>query len=300
VNRFENAARTIAGTSWLDNLARASLSAAQARFVPSPPAASLRVELLGSRRMKADESWQVTKALQEATAQIGRYMGNRGGDASTIRREAKEDAPLFQLSQSGNVMFFGFPEAQEAFPDIDHGERQYIATASERAASELVSVLPSTSLDEDALQAVLAQNDYIRTAVGRVVDAVDSRRPLDLRFITATGEETRSVLSTEQAGQLKEWLRETRTNRQTLRTTGRLDGVRTRRRLFYLELKDGREIQGAIAPELVADIHENLNRIVDVELMVEKVRTLAGHRKQPSYYLQAIFPRHEEPVLFDE
>ena len=298
-DRFETAIRRIEGESWLDNLARASLTAAHAKYAPSAPSALLRVELLGSPRMKAEDSWQVTRALQEATAQIGQNLWNPGGDASTVRKKAKEEAPLFQLSQSGNVIFFGFPTPQDAFPGIDSGERQYISTLSERAAAELVSVLPDAVTDDESLDAVLAQNDYMRTAVGRVVDAVDSRRSLDLTFTSGNGEATHSVLSKEQAGQLKESLKETRTDRQTIETSGRLDGVRTRRRLFYLELRDGREIQGAIAPELVGQIHENLNQLVDVELVVEKVRTLAGHKKQPSYYLQAVRPKDDEWTLFD-
>ena len=69
---------------------------------------------------------------------------------------------------------------------------------------------------------------------------------------------------------LKDSLKETRIGRRVLTMTGRLDGVRTKRRIFYLEPLTGGEIHGALDLASLEDIRANLDRQVTVRLEEER------------------------------
>src|SRR5690606_4720219 len=79
--------------------------------------------------------------------------------------------------------------------------------------------------------------------------------------------------------------------------SGRLDGVRTRRRIFYLERDTGATIQGAVAPDLLDEIKENLDRPVTARLRGVRTTTIDGRRGRPVYELLEI---SSETSLFDE
>jgi hypothetical protein len=72
---------------------------------------------------------------------------------------------------------------------------------------------------------------------------------------------------------------------------GRLDGVRTKRRIFYLETESGAEIHGALDLESsLNDVRENLDRQVVVRLEVEQTQSASGQRSHPRYRLLRILP----------
>ena len=74
---FRDALRDISGDSWLDDLARASLSAADATFsldYVTPPV--LRVVFAGMRDVEARDSYLTTKAVQDATAKLAHIIRN--------------------------------------------------------------------------------------------------------------------------------------------------------------------------------------------------------------------------------
>jgi hypothetical protein len=74
----------------------------------------------------------------------------------------------------------------------------------------------------------------------------------------------------------------------TITMTGRLDGVRTRRRIFYLELESGAEVYGAVDLELLEDIRVNLNQKVIATLEEQRITPLTGKRSRPYYRMVRI------------
>jgi hypothetical protein len=75
-----------------------------------------------------------------------------------------------------------------------------------------------------------------------------------------------------------------------------LDGVRTRRRLFYFRVENEPEIHGLIQEELVDAVKENLDRRVEVTLEVVTTRSKAGKRRSRSYLLLEIQPVQTDPL----
>jgi hypothetical protein len=289
-NWYRDALRDITGDSWLDELARASLHAAEAKFSPDyVPPALLRVEFPGLREVNAHDSHLAMKAIQDATSKLARIISNPGTETNVAHASSRAKAPLFVRNQAGNVMVFGFPEVEDEIPPGTL-PGTVAPTLAVQAARELVTVLPSSAEDDAAVDAVLAQRPTVRNAVNDIVRAVPPKADaLDFRLTPSSGESVSSVLSRDQARVLKDSLAELRVDRREVTLTGRLDGVRTKRRIFYLETETGSEIHGALDLESsLDDIRENLDRKVVVRLEVERTQSASGQRSQPRYRLLRI------------
>jgi hypothetical protein len=258
----------------------------------------MTVELTGARNVGAYETALVTIAIQNATAKLGHIIRDPRSETTQARRSDREQTQLIPRGQSNGTLFFGFPTPEDS-PALDlFGDRP--RTLAETAARELCEILPRSAEDDGALDAVLAQRSTVRSAVSDLVDAVtEISTGFGLRITSDFGETVTSELSMEQAVVLQDSLRETRTDRRTQQLTGRLDGVRTRRRIFYLELETGGEIHGAVGPEsdLMQSIRQNLDRQVIATIESEQIESLAGRRARPTYRLLRL---ETAPTLFDE
>jgi hypothetical protein len=290
---FREAREEITGQTWLDDLARASLSAAEAKF-SGREVPLLRVMLSGVQAIDAHDSYLVVKAVQDATAKLGHIIRDPKTERSAAYPADRARARLIQRGQAGNMIVFGFPE-----PEVVTAEDSLGVTAetlAERAARELVSVLPRSADDDASLDAVLAQRPTVRNAVNDIAQAVPKRAVgLGFRMVPVSGETIDSVLSVAQADVLKSSLRESRVDRRTITVRGRLDGVRTKRRIFYLEPESGPEIHGAVDLDLLEAVRDNLDRQVIATLEEERIRTLTGRRNLPLYRLIRI---ESAPAMF--
>lgn len=289
---FRQVAENIPGGTWLDDLARASAMAAHAKFERTSRSPLLQVSLLGSSQLDAYTFSDISKAFQDATAKIGHIVRNPQGEITYVQPADREKAPLIQRGQAGNAMFFGFPETTDPDALISDG----IETLSERAVKELCDFLPVNGSDDGALDAVLLQRDTVRNAVSDIVTAVLRTSSLALSLTPTSGEEVVRSMTADQARVLHNSLRESREDVGYETVTGRLDGVRTRRRIFYLERDTGSTIQGAVAPDLLDEIKVNLDRPVTARLRVVRTTTIDGRRGRPVYELLEI---HSETSLFD-
>lgn len=289
---FRQIAENIPGGTWLDDLARASALAAHAKFERTSRSPLLRVSVLGSSHLDAYTFSDISRALQDATAKIGHIVRNPQAEITSVQPSDREKAPLIQRGQAGNAMFFGFPETSMPDALISEG----IETLSERAVKELCDFLPVNGSDDGALDAVLLQRDTVRNAVSDIVNAVMRTASIALSLVPTTGEEVARSMTSEQARVLQSSLRESREDVGYETVTGRLDGVRTRRRIFYLERDTGSTIQGAVAPDLLDKIKENLDRPVTARLRVVRTTTIDGRRGRPVYELLEI---RSETSLFD-
>lgn len=298
-NPFRGALQGVRGSSWAEEAARSSLRAAEAKFYPEPREPMLRVELGGQRTLGAFDTATVSMALQTATAKLGHLILDPGHERTQSRKSDREDALLIPKMQLGRSLFFGFaasgPNTETSlFPDLPA-----TPSLSQAAALELCSILPSSGEDDAALDALISQRVTVRSAINDIVEAVnETATSLHLELSVIGHESVHSEVSVDQAAVLRDTLKETRTDRRSEEMVGRLDGVRTRRRIFYLELETGEEIHGAIGPDsvLMAKIRESLDRTVVAIVESERVETIAGHRGRPTYRLIGL-----EPVkgLFD-
>jgi hypothetical protein len=266
--------------------------AAHAKFERTSRSPLLRVSVLGSTYLDAYTSSDISRALQDATAKIGHIVRNPQTEITSVQPSDREKAPLIQRGQAGNAMFFGFPETSMPGALISDG----IETLSERAVKELCDFLPVNGSDDGALDAVLLQRDTVRNAVSDIVNSVMRTSSIALSLTPTTGEEVVRSMTTEQARVLQSSLRESREDVGYETVSGRLDGVRTRRRIFYLERDTGATIQGAVAPDLLDEIKENLDRPVTARLRVVRTTTIDGRRGRPVYELLEI---RSETSLFD-
>lgn len=290
-NRYRDALQEITGDSWLDDLARASIRAAEAKFSPDyRPPALLRVQFPGLREVEAHDSYLATKAIQDATTKLAHIIRNPGTETNTAHASDRAKASLFVRNQTGNVMVFGFPVVEDEVPPGTLAGA-VSETLAVQAARELVTILPASREDDAALDAVLAQRPTIRNAVNGIVKAVPPKADgLSFQLRPSSGEPVSSVLSREQASVLRDSLEAIRVETRPVVMAGRLDGVRTRRRIFYLEPDSGGEIHGALDLESLDDIRANLDRHIVVRLEEERTESASGQRSQPRYRLLSIEP----------
>lgn len=291
-NEFRRIAEEIPGGTWLDDLARASAMAANAKFERTCRTPMLRVAVIGETHMDAYTFSDISRALQDATAKIGHIIRNPSGEVTIVQPADRDKAPLIQRGQAGNAIFFGFPEPALDDALIYDG----LETLSERAVKELCDFLPANGSDDGALDAVLLQRDTVRNAVSDIVNAVTKNAGIGLQLSPTSGEEVTRSMTTEQARLLHNSLRESREAVGYETVSGRLDGVRTRRRIFYLERDAGGTLQGAVSPDLLDQIKENLDRPVTARLRVVRTTTIDGRRGRPVFELLEINP---EVSLFD-
>lgn len=291
-NRYRDALERITGDSWIDDLARASIVAAEMKFSPDyVPPALLRVEFPGLREVEAHDSYLAARAIQSATAKLAYIIRNPGTETNTAHAASRAKAPLIVRNQVGNVMVFGFPAVEDEIPPGTLAGT-VSPTLAVQAARELVTVLPASAEDDAALDAVLAQRPTVRSAVNGIVHAVPPKAlGLDFRLTPSSGDPVSSVLSQDQARVLKDSLKEVRVDRRQVTMAGRLDGIRTKRRIFYFEPESGSEIHGALDLEFpLDDIRANLDRQVVVRLEVQHTESVSGQRSQPRYRLLSIEP----------
>ncbi|MEV6909662.1 hypothetical protein [Amycolatopsis sp. NPDC051071] len=292
-NEFRRIADEIPGGTWLDDLARASAMAAYAKFERTSRSPLLRVSVIGESHLDAYTFSDISRALQDATAKIGHIIRNPSGEVTIVQPADREKAPLIQRGQAGNAIFFGFPEPAVEDALIHDG----LESLSERAVKELCDFLPANGSDDGALDAVLLQRDTVRNAVSDIVNAVSKHAGIGMGLTPTSGDEVTRSMTTEQARILSGSLRESREAVGYETVSGRLDGVRTRRRIFYLERESGGTIQGAVAPDLLDEIKENLDRPVTARLRVVRTTTIDGRRGRPVHELLEITP---EVSLFDQ
>jgi hypothetical protein len=266
--------------------------AANAQFERTARSPLLHVSVIGETLIDAYTCSTIGRALQDATAKIGHIIRNPSGEVTIVQQADRDKAPLIQRGQAGNAIFFGFPEPASEDALIHDG----IETLSERAVKELCDFLPANGSDDGALDAVLLQRDTVRNAVSDIVNAVTKHAGVSMAFTPTTGEQITRSMTVEQARILQGSLRESReaVGYETVR--GRLDGVRTRRRIFYLDRESGGTIQGAVSEDLLDQIKENLDRPVTARLRVVRTTTIDGRRGRPVFELLDITP---EVSLFD-
>ena len=245
--------------------------------------ASLTVTIGGHGQLPASAASAVAQAIQRAAAIVARGI-REPTHATRLYRGDMEKAQVVQRGQSGRTLVFEVPRSRAAVDELPVEDQQGIA---ELSLTEIMQILPESTDDFGAMDAVLSHPVPLRLAVSDLVGAAAKTHGLEFTWRVPGSEEIHSIISFDQASELTDALRETGLERTTRRVVGRLDGMRTRRRLFYLELEEpeGSEIWGAFDAELASAVQASIDRPVMATLEVTVSVDAAGRRGRDHYRL---------------
>lgn len=217
-----------------------------------------------------------------AVASIGQEIH----DPTAARQLGPADyarAPIFPSTVPGGPLVLATDRSDLAFGAVSVGP-----TTSQQALARLANLLPERSDDSHFASRLLAAREPTARALNQV--ALAAKKTGGLRVMLDGGTESvSSTVDVEQADMIAELLRDSRESVQRQRVSGRLDGVRFRRREFYLDV-DGRDIHGVVDESLVETVRALLDQ--DVQAEVERVQWVsgAGVHQQPTYRLVALAP----------
>lgn len=299
---YEAARSSAAGDDAMSVLKRASLDALASSMpglVPEPaqPALYLRLAEIGGdgHAVPMQQAGDFLERLQRAVARLAKGRRTRVLEVRRLRLEDLKIARLDVLAASpGSLIVKVQPHLEaQADDEVPLGG----TTWAEIALTDLLSALPEDDADSGALDGIAAASPVLRRAVadlvlGRKGELLD----VSFDFQRVRGERITSRLTPNQSIALRRTLSAPTTERFLETRVGVLDGMRTRRRLFYFGNEDEPEIHGLIDEELLPAVRENLDRRVEVVLEVVSTRSKAGQRSQRSYRLIAVQPAEAEPL----
>lgn len=277
---------TISPDTRVGKYRRNSLNALRVRF--SPPSAQLRVDIQGA--VTSTIVANLTAALQRATALAAKAILDPKNMAITVQAGLTERAPLVPVAQSHGTLYFEFPLTDI---DADAVERTPTAHLAESAVLELLGILPENANDDEALRALPLRRPQYRSAVKSLAAALGAEASISLSMTpTGSSKPEQSVLTAEQAREIPDLLSATQDKRDSLTVYGIMDGLRTRRRLFYIEERDtGHEFYGAIEDDAqLASVMDFVGQ--PVVARIERLVTLRadGTKSHPSYSLISVAP----------
>ncbi|MFD8275608.1 hypothetical protein [Streptomyces flaveolus] len=286
------------GDDQFSRLRRASLQAAAEKFgissayeeipvVVEKETTAIQVRLSDPRASNGEvaalEAGDFLQRIQRAVARLAKARRARLADVVRLNQTDFDVARLNVASASVGswVVDLKYPRHEEdsRLPDSS-------TLWAEIGVVELIRALPEDDADDQSIESIGAASPVIRRAVADLIsDRPELQPDLSLSVRRMSGEVLKSTITPRQAAFLREKLAVVREERGIVRYRGRLDGLRTRRQIFYLELEDGREIHGYVDESLMPAVKENLDREVEVEMETFVLRARSGKASQKQYRL---------------
>ncbi|CAL9585169.1 hypothetical protein [Streptomyces sp. enrichment culture] len=291
---YVRALRTTEGGDPLSRLARAGLQASAEKFsglglLESAAGPGLNFRLADPDNgglIAASEVGDFLQRVQKAVARLAKARRARLADVVKLLPLDFEVARLdVAASTAGSIIVDLQPHVPAADDDRDRLTPAGVSWA-EIGAVELVRALPEGPEDEESLDSLFSASPVVRRAVSDLIFKLPNPHlDISLAVQRGTGERIVSSLSAVQAESLRDRLQIIREEREIIRMQGRLDGLRTRRQIFYFETPAGAEIHGFVDESLVGVVKEHLDQEVDVALESFVLRNAAGKRSQRRYRL---------------
>jgi len=286
VEDIDSALSTL-GTSRSDRFRRNSFLVLREHFQSSEP--PLRIELMSRRKASATDVATITQAVQDAAARVALLLMHPKEDRTRLDSTVRSRAELIPQGQSGNTLYFQFPRRVRNENQLDGTS---VAHLAEEAMRELVNTLPESPTDTQSLQVLSGRRVGIRSAVANLARAVSATD--DICLSLKTGREGRpqiSIMTKTQASEISELLMTKTTEVTEASFHGILDGMRSRRRLFYVVSEDPlntQEFEGVVEPSLLPSVQSALNERVHAK--VSKTVTVSGDgtRSHPVYSLLSL------------
>lgn len=294
-DKYVRAFQTTEGNDPLSRLTRAGLQASAEKFSglgllqtgAGSPGFNFRLANPDSGGLiAAHEVGDFLQRVQKAVARLAKARRVRRAD---VVRLQPLDLAFARLDVAASAAGSIIVDLQPHIAVHEEGEDDLAPAGvswAEIGAVELVRALPESHDDEASMDSLLSASPVMRRAVADLIhDLPNPKLDISLAVRRGTGERISSVLSAGQAVTLRERLGVIREEREVIRLQGRLDGLRTRRQIFYLEPPTGSEIHGFVDDSLVSVVRDHLDQEVEVALESFVLRSLAGKRSQRRYRL---------------
>lgn len=270
----------------LDQVSRGHLVMAYNDIAPAHLAigtarTSLEVQAPSRTRLTSKELSALTEHCSRAVASIGREIAEpaRGGQLTSADYTR---APIYAShTATGTVLFLASPEAP-GMGGMDNG-----LTTAEQSLERLVSLMPESAEDEHFAERVRSLRATSARAVSEVAAAAKANSGLTMN-LRGAHEVVDSVVTEDQAEYIADLLSDTSKKVTHLTVKGRLDGMRFKRRMFYLESGDDDEYPETIDEALVDEVKDLLGQEVTARLEKITYTSLAGRRSRPTYRLVGV------------
>ena len=266
-------------------MARNSLFVLRERWAPSVP--PLRIQIGHPGSLTARGVSDISRAVQDATARVAQLILHQSEDRTRLSASIRDRARLISRGQSHNLLLFDFPQSvvSEGNGELPVGHIEHL---SELAVRELVQNMPESRDDRAAIEALPGRRQAIRAAVSTLAKVAKDAGDLRIMLDSHAGVPDVSVLTAEQAREVPTLLSNVREESEFVPVEGVLDGMRTRRRLFYLIEPDdrgGQEYEGAIGLDQVDAVQASLQKFVLARLKKTTLVRGDGSRGRAAYSL---------------
>jgi hypothetical protein len=292
-DKYVRALQSTEGGDPLSRLARAGLQASARKFSglglqesAAGPGLNFRLaDPANGGLIAANEVGDFLQRVQKAVARLAKARRARLADVVKLLPLDFELARLdVAVSTAGSIIVDLQPHSmvEEERGQLPPGGVSW----AEIGAVELVRALPEGPEDEESMDSLFSASPVVRRAVADlIIKLPNPRLDINLAVQRGTGERIVSSLSAVQAESLRDRLNIIREEREIIRMRGRLDGLRTRRQIFYFETPAGGEIHGFVDESLVSVVKAHLDEQVEVALESFVLRSAAGKRSQRRYRL---------------
>lgn len=278
----------------IDQLAAGGLQMLYNRMVPphmavGKPRTTLEVRVPSKSRLTSKDLSAMTDRFARAVASIGREIADpkRPGQLSSADYSR---APIYTShNAAGMVLFLATPEAPGLYGS-DSG-----ATTSERSLERLVSLMPESADDQHIAERVQSLRPTSARAVSEVAAVAKANAGLTLE-LRGGRDPISSVVTPDQADNIADLLSDSTEQVVTIPVKGRLDGMRFKRRMFYLQVNDELEFSGSVDEALMARVKHLLDH--EVMATLEKVTrtSLAGRTSRSTYRLVGVSEQQENKL----
>ncbi|WP_282206307.1 hypothetical protein [Kitasatospora fiedleri] len=290
------AVQAIQDDSPLANIRRASLLAASYRFseISSAEADTSSVVCLyladensPSHAVSANDASNYLRRLQRAVARLAKARRGRRADVSRL---FPADLALARLNVAAATLGSLNIELTPDKPDVEDNQLPTPGPSwAEIGIAELIHALPDPDESEAAIDSLIGASPVVKRAVSDLVDGLNGADiTLGISLRKGGKISASSRITSEQAREIKRRLDQAREDRYIVRILGRLDGLRTRRQLFYFETRAGSEIHGFVEESLINAVKQNIDKEVEITVEVTIQLTQSGKASQRHYRLVAI------------
>lgn len=286
---------TVDDGSFSSALIRNSLLAAESKFYP-PRQAYLSVEILGSEA-EAYLSSQVALSVSDAAAYFAKALESPQKENVRITNSFRRKVGIRNAGTVGNRIILGF-NARQDDPQTPLIDESRLPSLGESSARSLTLALPSEESDNATVENSVALLDAERNGLfnlSRDLGRFNRTIKLDLTVNEETG--SSGVLTPTHARSMYELLMEARKETWKIEVNGRLDGMRSRRRQFFLEADNRNEIAGTIDPDLLTELPKFIDKRVTASIKCVRMHYASGRTGKIAYRLESIRPLSEPTVL---
>ncbi|MBN8882627.1 MAG: hypothetical protein J0H73_09970, partial [Salana multivorans] len=209
---------------------------------------------------------------------IGKEISAGGEGVLTPADYAR--APVFPAMPAGGTLVLQAAPGPEV-------AGQVVDTTTERALVRLANMMPSGPEDTTLGGRITSARAMTMRAMSEVAEAARRVGGIEVS-LDGTTEDVRGSLDKDQAKDIVDLAGDVATSVRSVHVTGVLDGMRVKRREYYLIDERDHEYHGAVDEDIIMKMRELLDRPVVATLEEVTRRTRAGKVGRRAYRLVGI------------